>query len=77
MVDAYINTPIAPMLPVELELGKLPVSTVPRRRFSTPPPQDQQPSSNESYVLQLTPEGKADPLMVLADDPRANIAHWR
>ena len=77
MVDAYINTPIAPMLPVELELGKLPVSTVPRRRFSTPPPQDQQPCSNESYVLQLTPEGKADPLMALADDPRANIAHWQ
>jgi uncharacterized membrane protein len=77
MADAYIDTPIAPMLPVELELGELPVSTLPRRRFSAPPPQDQTPSSNESYVLQLTPEGKADPLMALADDPRANIAHWQ
>ena len=73
--DSYINTPIAQVLPVELELGTPPVPTPPRRRFSTPPQRNRKPSTLENR-LQLTAEGKADPLMTLADEPRENSVRW-
>ena len=73
--DSYINTPIAQVLPVELELGKPPAPSPPSRRFATPPQRGRTPSIPR-YVLQLTAEGKADPLMALADEPRENMMRW-
>ena len=73
--DSYINTPIARVLPVELELGTPPTPVPPIRRFATPPRRDRKPSI-PSYTLQLTAEGKADPLMALADEPRENVMRW-
>ena len=55
--DSYINTPIAQILPIELELGKPPAPSPPRRRFSTPPQRNRKPSTLENR-LQLTAEGK-------------------
>ena len=75
MEDSYINTPIAQVLPVELELGTPPAPSPPIRRFATPPQRGQQPSIPE-YALQLTAEGKADPLMALVDEPRENLMRW-
>ncbi len=75
MEDSYINTPIAQVLPVELELGTPPAPSPPIRRFATPPQRGRQPST-PGYALQLTGEGKADPLMALADEPRENLIRW-
>ena len=75
MEDSYINTPIAQVLPVELELGTPPAPSPPIRRFATPPQRGRQPST-PGYALQLTGEGKADPLMALADEPRENLMRW-
>ena len=75
MEDSYINTPIAQVLPVELELGTPPAPSPPIRRFATPPQRGRQPSI-PGYALQLTGEGKADPLMALADEPRENLMRW-
>jgi hypothetical protein len=79
LADSYINTPIAQMLPVELELGKARPALPTRRptnRFSPPPRRNLQQAGPKTYKLQLTPEGKADPLMALVDNPRANIERW-
>ena len=65
LADSYLNTPIAAMLPVELELGSSP---------SPPPPRGR--PSRAGYKLQLTPDGKVEPLMALADTPRENLARW-
>ena len=73
--DSYINTPIAQILPVELELGTPPAPTPPIRRFTTPPRRDRK-ASVSGYALQLTAEGKADPLMTLTDEPRKNVIRW-
>ncbi len=73
--DSYINTPIAQVLPVELELGTPPVPSPPIRRFATPPRRARKPSVPKN-ALQLTAEGKADPLMALADEPRENMMRW-
>ena len=75
MEDSYINTPIAQVLPVELELGTPPTPRPPIRRYATPPRRDQR-SSIPKYALQLTAEGKANPLMALADEPRENLMRW-
>ena len=75
MEDSYINTPIAQVLPVELELGTPPAPTPPTRRFGTSPRRNQR-SSIPKYTLQLTAEGKADPLMTLADELRENMLRW-
>ncbi len=66
---AYINTPIAQCLPVELELGSPPAPLAPRRRGS-------QSSENEGYKLQLTPDGKVETLMALANSPIENAERW-
>ena len=73
--DSYINTPIAEVLPVELELGTAPAPSARTRRFATPPRRTGR-ASVEGYQLQLTAEGRADPLMALADEPRENTKHW-
>ena len=62
---SYLNTPIAQLLPVELELGSPPPPPAPRGR-----------SSSEGYQLQLTSDGKIEPLMALADTPTENLARW-
>ncbi len=66
---AYINTSIAQCLPVELELGASPAPLAPRRRGS-------QSAENTGYKLQLTPDGKVETLMALANSPTENIARW-
>lgn len=73
--DSYINTPIAQVLPVELELGPTPAPPPPIRRFATPR-QRNRTSSTAEDTLQLTAEGKIDPLMALADEPRENMKRW-
>jgi len=78
--DAYINTPLAAILPVELELGLPPApGPITDRRdplgFSAP---ERNPTLHDAgYLFQLTPEGKADPLMALADDPQEGMALWQ
>ena len=65
LAESYLNTPIAQLLPVELELGSPPPPPAPRGR-----------ASREGYQLQLTPDGKVEPLMALADTPGENLARW-
>ena len=65
LAESYLNTPIAQLLPIELELGASPPPPAPRGR-----------SSREGYKLQLTPDGKVEPLMALADTPMENLARW-
>ncbi len=67
--EAYIHTPIAQCLPVELELGASPAPLAPRRRGS-------QSAEDTGYKLQLTPEGQVETLMALANSPTENIARW-
>ena len=67
--ESYINTPIAQCLPIELELGSPPGPLPPRRRGS-------QSSENTGYTLQLTPDGKVETLMALANSPTENIERW-
>ena len=50
MEDSYINTPIAQVLPVELELGAPPDPGPPRGRFATPPRRTRSPRSAEICV---------------------------
>ncbi len=68
VTDSYLNTPIAELLPVELELGATlpPVSTL---------PPSQMPRA-EGFKLQLTTEGKTDSLMALADNSAENLQRW-
>lgn len=67
--ESYINTPIAQCLPVELELGSPPAPLSPRQRGS--------PSKEKKgYKLQLTPDGKIETLMALANNPTENVEHW-
>lgn len=67
--ESYINTPIAQCLPVELELGSPPVPLAPRRRGS-------QSRGDDGYNLRLTPDGKIETLMALANSPTENIERW-
>lgn len=73
--ESYINTPIAQCLPVELELGSPPPPTAPRRlgRSIT----SSQSIADKGYKLQLTPEGKVETLMALADLPTDNLERWQ
>ena len=74
--DSYINTPIAQVLPIELELGTPPAPSPARRRFGSPPRRGAG-TGPRGYTLQLTAEGKADPLMALADEPRESAMRWK
>lgn len=67
--DSYLNTPIADLLPVELELGDPPKS----------PPAHLPPAQIpkiKGFKVKLTTEGKTDPLMRLVDNPGENTRRW-
>ncbi|MDE0315648.1 MAG: hypothetical protein OXM61_12150 [Candidatus Poribacteria bacterium] len=68
VTGSYLNTPIAELLPVELELGALPPSVPPL-------PPSQMPRA-EGFKLQLTTEGKTEPLMELADNSSESLQRW-
>ena len=74
LTKSYINTPIAQCLPVELELGSPPAPLPERRRRLTSGSRFS--SQNSGYKLQLTPEGKVENLMGLADNPVDNLKRW-
>ena len=67
--ESYISTPIAQCLPVELELGSPPAPLSPRQRGT-------QSSEKKGYKLQLTPDGKIETLMALANNSTENVEHW-
>ncbi len=66
---AYINTPIAQLLPVEVELGSPLNRLAPRRNPGTP-------HEDTGYKLQLTPDGKIETLMTVADTTLGNLERW-
>ena len=72
--ESYINTPIAQCLPVELELGSPPAPLPPRRRAI--PTIGSQSGKDNGYKLQLTPDGKVETLMALANSPTENVERW-
>lgn len=72
---SYINTPIAQCLPVELELGSAPAPLAPRRLPRST--SRSRSTDNKGYKLQLTPEGKVENLMRLADTPTENLELWK
>lgn len=69
MAKSYLNTPIAELLPVELELGdppeKVPLNLAPSE---VPTP--------KMFKFKLTTEGKNDPLMELVDNATENLQRW-
>ena len=69
LTDSYLNTPIAELLPIELELGEEPKS-VP---LHLSPAQIPRP---KGFKLQLTAEGKTEPLMELANSSTENLKNW-
>ena len=75
LAGAYINTPIAQCLPVEIELGSPPSPATPRlrNRLTT---SSRAPATSKGYKLQLTSEGKVENLMALADTPTENMERW-
>ena len=75
LTGAYINTPLAQCLPVELELGSAPAPLAPRRR--TRSAIGSRAAQNTGYKLQLTSEGKVENLMALADTPTENMERWK
>ncbi len=74
LAKSYINTSIAQCLPVELELGS-PPAPLPARRTRVTPGSRTSPQ-NRGYKLQLTPEGKVENLLALADNPVDNLKRW-
>ena len=66
---SYLNTPIAELLPVEIELGLQP------KPIPTHLPPSQIPRA-KGFKLQLTTEGKTEPLMKLADTSTENLQRW-
>ena len=66
---SYLNTPIAELLPVEIELGSQP------KPIPTHLPPSQIPRA-KGFKLQLTTEGKTEPLMKLADTSTENLQRW-
>lgn len=67
--DSYLNSPIAELLPVELELGEQP----------KPAPLHQSPAQiprPKGFKLQLTAEGKTESLMELASTSTENLKNW-
>ena len=75
LVGSYINTPIAQCLPIEIELGSPPAPPTPRRRTRSTTRSRASAGSN-GYKLQLTPDGKVENLMALADTPIENMKRW-
>lgn len=69
ITGSYLNTPIADLLPVELELGSSPPA-VPEHL-----PPSQIPRA-KGFKLKLTTEGKTDSMMELANNPTENLQRW-
>ena len=69
VTGSYLNTPIAELLPVELELGEEP-KPVPEHLS---PAQIPRP---KGFKLQLTSEGKTESLMELANSPTESLKNW-
>ncbi len=69
VTGSYLNTPIAELLPVELELGE-PPKAIPSHLS---PAQIPHP---KGFKLKLTTEGKTEQLMELTDDPTDNQKRW-
>ncbi|MYG00436.1 hypothetical protein F4212_15075 [Candidatus Poribacteria bacterium] len=69
VTGSYLNTPIAELLPVELELGEAP-KAIP---LHLSPAQIPHP---KGFKLKLTTEGKTEQLMELTDDPTDNQKRW-
>ena len=69
VAKSYLNTPIAELLPVELELGdppeKVPLNLAPSE---VPTP--------KMFRFKLTTEGKTDPLMELVENTTENLQRW-
>jgi len=67
----YINTPVAKMLPVELEPGEVNQARQVQQQVSvvrTP---------QEEFALKLTPEGRREPMLHLDADASKNDVRWR
>ena len=75
LAGSYINTSIAQCLPVEIELGAAPAPPTPRRR-SRLTTGARSSAVSKGYKLKLTPEGKVENLMALADIPTENMKRW-
>ena len=69
MAKSYLNTPIAELLPVELELGD-PPENVPLNLAPSEVP------TPKMFKFKLTTEGKTDPLMELVDNATENLQRW-
>ena len=69
--SSYINTPIAQILPVELQLG-IPTINATNKKRQRPPKQ----SPPIGYQVKLTAEGKIDPLLNLSNNAKNNLNKW-
>lgn len=69
VTGSYLNTPIADLLPVELELGEVP-KPVPLHLSPADIPHP------KGFKLKLTTEGKTEQLMELANNPTDNLKRW-
>lgn len=69
IAKSYLNTPIAELLPVEIELGnppeKVPLNLAPSE---VPTP--------KMFKFKLTTEGQTDPLLELVDNTTENLRRW-
>ena len=69
--NSYINTPIAQILPVELQLGIPTINATNKKRQR--PPKQRPPIG---YQVKLTAEGKIDPLLNLSNNSKNNLNKW-
>ena len=69
VAESYLNTPIAELLPVELELA----TATPSVQTHLAPAD--LPRAKE-FKIQLTTEGKSEPLMELADNTVDSVQRW-
>tara|TARA_B100001105_G_C22397002_1_gene447271 strand:+ start:1548 stop:3869 length:2322 start_codon:yes stop_codon:yes gene_type:complete len=69
--SSYINTPIAQILPVELQLGTPAINSANQKRQRSP-----KQSSPLGYQVKLTAEGKIDSLLTLSNTPKDNLNKW-
>ena len=71
LAESYLNTPLAQCLPVELELGSAQPALAPRRVTTA------RSTDEKGYKVRLTPEGRVEPLMALAETPTATADLWK
>jgi len=70
--SSYINTPIAQILPVELQLGTPVINSANQKRQRQP-----QQSPTPGYQIKLTAEGKIDSLLTLSNNSKDNLDKWK